>query len=124
MKKRWGRHWAAACAALLAAGLVATGAAVADPAGVARLTTERQCPGCDLAGADLSGLDAPGADLSGANLRGASLYKARLAGANLSNADLRGANLADADLTLANVQGVATDGSTTCPSGEVGPCAF
>ncbi|WP_205749352.1 pentapeptide repeat-containing protein [Desulfopila sp. IMCC35008] len=80
--------------------------------------TARNCPECNLAGADLSRANLveanlAGADLSGANLRGANLRRANLAGANLNRANLtlanlpganlRGCNLENADFTKANL---------------------
>jgi hypothetical protein len=90
----------------------------------------KDCPGCNLAGADLgkaelieaklAGADLHGANLSMANLRRADLHGANLRdavlaytnlpGANLQGADLRGAilkgaNLIKADLTGANLEG-------------------
>jgi len=82
--------------------------------------TARNCPGCNLAHAQLSGANLlnanleganlTGADLSGtvlrhANLEGANLYKTNLRGANLSGANLTGANLTDADMADANLAG-------------------
>ena len=62
------------------------------------------CPGCDLAGADLRRRDLADADLSGANLDGAVLHRANLRNANLSSASLVRANLNRADLTFATVR--------------------
>jgi len=82
--------------------------------------TAQNCPGCNLAkaqlssllliGANLKGANLTGADLSyailrRANLQGANLYKANLRGANLMGADLTGANLTEADLTDAKMKG-------------------
>jgi len=96
----------------------------------------KNCPNCNLAGADLTGVDLDtanlaganlaGADLSRANLRRANLAGANLAGAilvsanllganlancNLSNADLSGASLIKANLTGAMTEGVQLDGA-------------
>jgi len=96
----------------------------------------RNCPNCNLAGADLKGVDLvtanlaganlAGADLSRANLRRANLAGANLAGAilvntnllganlancNLSNADLSGASLIKANLTGAMTEGVRLEGA-------------
>ena len=62
------------------------------------------CPGCDLAGADLRRRDLAEADLSGANLDGAVLHRANLRGADLSGASLVRANLNRANLTFANAR--------------------
>ncbi len=56
-----------------------------------------RCTGCDLHGANLSGMDLrgihlTGVDLSHANLRGANLQNATFSGVDFSGADLRGAN--------------------------------
>ncbi len=78
----------------------------------------RNCPGCNLAGADLKEIELvnanlAGADLSRADLRYSNLRRANLAGADLSNArltyanlpgaDMRGCNLRNADLSGANL---------------------
>lgn len=65
----------------------------------------RDCPGCDLTGANLKRRDLAGADLSGANLSGANLHRALLGGANLDDANLRGAVLNVADLKRASLVG-------------------
>ena len=75
----------------------------------------RDCPDCNLAGANLhkaelvaarlQGADLTGADLSMANLRRADLQGADLEDANLFRANLPGADLRDADLTGANLEG-------------------
>lgn len=104
---------------------------------------ETQCPGADLAGADLSERNLflanfEDANLSGANLFGANLGRAILTGANLSKADLtdaglayadlggadlEGADLGGADLSYANIAGTnftgATFANTTMPDGTV-----
>jgi hypothetical protein len=78
----------------------------------------RNCPGCNLAGADLKEIELvnanlEGADLSRADLRYSNLRRAKLAGADLSSArlnfanlpgaDMRGCNLRNADLSGANL---------------------
>jgi len=50
---------------------------------VRHLVWERQAPGADLAGADLTRKVLHGADLSGADLSGANLRGARLSGVNI-----------------------------------------
>jgi hypothetical protein len=82
--------------------------------------TAQNCPGCNLAKAQLSGHILIGANLEGANLteadlsdavlrranlQGANLYKANLRDADLMGANLTGANLTEADLTGAKTQG-------------------
>src|ERR1700756_4707770 len=61
----------------------------------------KDCPGCDLAGANLKRFDLTQADLAGANLAGANLHRAQLTRVNLSGANLTGANLNKADLKRA-----------------------
>lgn len=68
----------------------------------------QNCPGCNLAHAQLSGQRLMGANLQGANLTEAdlshaNLRRANLRGANLYRANLQGADLAGADLTGANL---------------------
>ncbi len=80
-------------------------------------TMAKNCPNCNLAGADLKGVDLitanlaganlAGADLSGANLRRANLAGANLAGAILVNANLPGANLANCNMSDANLTGAS-----------------
>src|SRR5262245_30248262 len=65
----------------------------------------RDCPGCDLAGANLKRFDLTQAHLPGANLAHANLHRALLAGANLAGANLTGANLNKSDLKRANLSG-------------------
>lgn len=91
---------------------------IQDESGTTIRMLARNCPGCnlayadlknaDLVGADLSRADLQGADLSGANLRradlsGANLQGIKLLGADLPGADLSGSNLKDADLSGANL---------------------
>lgn len=91
----------------------------------------RDCPGCNLAGADLGrtdlinakldGADLHGANLSMANLRRADLQKAdlreavltyaNLPGADLRGADLRGAKLKGANLIKADLTGARLEGA-------------
>ena len=63
---------------------------------VRELLWSKECPECDLRGANLSG-----ADLNGADIRGA---------------DLRGADLSGADLRHAEMAGICYDGDTQWPS--------
>ena len=75
----------------------------------------KNCPNCNLAGADLKGVELitanlaganlAGADLSRANLRRANLAGANLAGAIMVNANLPGANLANCNMSNANLTG-------------------
>lgn len=66
----------------------------------------RDCPNCNLAGADLGR-----ADLIEAKLAGADLHGANLSMANLRRADLQKANLRDAVLTYANLPGADLRGA-------------
>ena len=75
------------------------------------LQTNRACPGCNLAGAELTRMKLAGANLEGANLSGARLLLADLAGANLRNANLSGANLGGADLAKADITGANLSGA-------------
>lgn len=75
----------------------------------------KNCPGCNLAGLDLTkasligamleGAKLKGADLTRANLRRAKLKGADLSGALLINTNLPGADLRDCDLHGANLTG-------------------
>ena len=66
----------------------------------------KDCPGCNLAAADLGK-----ADLVEAKLAGADLHGANLSMANLRRADLRGANLRDAVLAYAHLPGANLQGA-------------
>ncbi|MBV5318276.1 MAG: pentapeptide repeat-containing protein [Desulfobulbaceae bacterium] len=66
----------------------------------------KDCPGCNLAGADLGK-----AELIGARLAKADLHGANLSMANLRRADLQGANLREAILTYANLPGADLRGA-------------
>ena len=63
----------------------------------------KNCPNCNLAGADLTGVDLVTANLAGANLAGADLGRANLRRANLAGANLAGANLVGTNLQGANL---------------------
>jgi hypothetical protein len=113
-----------------------------DQADLDQLRASKQCPKCDLAGANLSGAKLNRADLSETNLRNADLSWANLNGAglvgtdlsnadlsnaNLSWSDLRGANLTEATLTRANLTGAKLGGATwtdgrKCPESSMGGC--
>jgi uncharacterized protein YjbI with pentapeptide repeats len=70
---------------------------------VQQLLQTGACPGCNLAGADLSHTHLIGADLREANLRGANLEGANLEGADLTGADLSQARLQKTYLTNASL---------------------
>jgi len=92
--------------------LLATPAtALANPADLVRLLSSRQCPRCDLRGADLVHADLRGANLQGAVLVGANLGRANLQASNLQGADLRQASLLGADLSGARLQDARLDGT-------------
>lgn len=92
--------------------LLATPAtALASPADLVRLLTSRQCPRCDLRGADLVHADLRGANLQGAVLVGANLGRANLQASNLQGADLRQASLLGANLSGTQLQGARLDGA-------------
>jgi uncharacterized protein YjbI with pentapeptide repeats len=75
-----------------------------EPTEVEKLAVRaRNCPGCDLHGANLKRADLRNANLAGANLTGANLHGAKLGGANLHAAQLPKANLNRADLSRANL---------------------
>jgi serine/threonine protein kinase len=79
-----------------------------NPISIARLQTEKGCPGCNLTGIDLRGqnlqsYDFTGANLTRADLRDADLRGASLRGANLTGAMWNGANLASTDLREAKL---------------------
>ena len=79
-----------------------------NEADLQKVKKTKQCPGCDLSAAYLSGSDLSGARLSRANLSGLDLSHADLSGADLSGAklllaDLTGTNLTGANLTGANL---------------------
>src|SRR6266568_2023029 len=78
-------------------GASATAGRAADPAADLLAGRSKDCPKCDLAGANLKRLDLKEADLAGANLARANLHRANLAGANLAGANLTGANLNKTD---------------------------
>ena len=66
--------------------MMACGAGAATPDRDAFLARQIiNCPGCDLAGANLDRRDLTGADLSGADLRGATFSRAVFRGANFIN---------------------------------------
>src|SRR5215472_2846006 len=93
--------------ALLAALVViaAVGAARADERADFLAGLTRNCPRCDLSGANFKRHDLAGADLTGAILDGANFHDANLSGAHLAGAHLTAANLNKADLRRADLSG-------------------
>ena len=75
-----------------------------------RLRDSGHCAGCNLAGADLSGMRLMSADLSDADLRGARLRKTILYRANLARVDLRGAHVEKASMGRIDLSGARLDG--------------
>ncbi len=71
----------------------------------------KDCPGCNLAGADLGKAELIGARLAGADLHGANLSMANLRKADLSKANLREAILAYANLPGADLRGADLRGA-------------
>ncbi|MDP3481595.1 MAG: pentapeptide repeat-containing protein [Desulfoprunum sp.] len=65
----------------------------------------KNCPNCNLAGADLKGADLITANLAGANLAGADLSHANLRRANLAGANLAGAIMINSNMPGANLAG-------------------
>ena len=83
-----------------------------------RLNELYTCPGCRLAGADLSYAWMRGAVLTDTDLTGANLQFASLMGADFAGADLSGADFGNANLTGATFEG-ALFFETVCPDGSV-----
>jgi len=99
------------------------------------LQESKNCPQCNLSGANLNRMDLAGANLegadlsraklfltnlSGANLHDADLHEAKFGGADLAGADLRGADLTGVSLAGAYMEGILLDGEmiTTTPYAE------
>jgi hypothetical protein len=106
----------------LAISAIAFGAApkaiAANPAHVQQLIDTKNCPGCDLVGANLKGKDLQSANLVDANLRGAiltqsNLYQANLVGADLTGVDVTDTNLMQANLLEAKLSGVNLNKANT-----------
>ena len=71
---------------------------------------DKDCPGCDLNGANLSKVFLVETNLTDANLTGANLSRANLSQVSLVFANLTNANLANANLAVANLTGADLDG--------------
>jgi len=82
-----------------------------NPEHLKRLRGTKECPNCDLRGADLEGANLRDANLYRANLRDANLYRANLRDANLKGANLKGANLKGANLIGANLMSAKLQGA-------------
>src|SRR5260370_19126820 len=63
----------------------------------------KECPGCDLSGANFKRRDLTGANLTGANLKDANFHDARLIGARLAGSYLSRANLNTANFVHPDV---------------------
>ncbi len=90
-----------------------------------KLKETKECPRCDLSGADLSELNLSGADLRNANLRSAILSKSNLenadfTGTNLESAKLDGANLKRVSFTGANLRSASLENSDLSFAGFMG----
>lgn len=71
----------------------------------------KDCPGCDLSGADLRRRDLSDAKLNGANLTRAVFHRANLRNADFTGATLTQANLNAADLTFAKFEDATMTGA-------------
>jgi uncharacterized protein YjbI with pentapeptide repeats len=78
---------------------------------IAQLIKTKNCPGCNLSGAELNRMDLSGGNLKGADLSGAKLFLTNLSGANLQQARLQGASFGGADLSGADLQGADLRGT-------------
>ncbi len=87
---------------------------------VKRLLTTKDCPGCNLRGANLAKANLYFADLTGANLAGANLTGANLVGANLNDTNLVGANLSGAKLNGARMMGANLNGASLANANLLG----
>ena len=98
--------------ALILALLAGVDAAMAaDPKAVATIRADkRDCPGCDLADADLTNTCVKGGNLTGANFDRVNAVQMCMSNANFTrvtfrNADLSGANLSNSKLDGADLTG-------------------
>ncbi|MGC1394498.1 MAG: pentapeptide repeat-containing protein [Coleofasciculaceae cyanobacterium] len=89
-------------------------------AGVKRLLDTKECPGCNLSGANLANKVLTFVNLSNANLSGANLTGARLIGADLSNTNLTNANLKGAKLNGARMIGTNLIGTNLAGANLLG----
>jgi len=97
----------------LLAGLVPAAAAPSyDAAAVARIHGGIvDCPGCNLAGADLTNTCVKAHNLTGANFDGATAVLMCMSYANFSNATFRKTDLSGANLAHANLDGADLSGA-------------
>ena len=101
---------------IAAIGMMMAGTATSQPASAQDVAAflagkTKDCPGCQLAGAQRKRRNLTGANLAGANLAGASFHRAVLRGADLSGADLTDANLNKTDLLQANLSNAKLKGA-------------
>ncbi len=86
----------------------------ADPRAVARIEGGIvDCPGCQLAGADLINTCVKAKDLHGANFDGANATLMCMSFANFRGASFRGTNLSAANLASAKLEGADLTGAET-----------
>ncbi len=101
---------------LFAGALLATAPALAAPSydavAVARIHGGIvDCPGCNLAGADLTNTCVKAKNLTGANFDGANAVLMCMSYANFSNATFRKTDLSGANLAHANLDGADLSGA-------------
>ena len=97
---------------LMVLGSRAFAAPAYDAAAVARIHAAIvDCPGCNLAGSDLSNTCVKAHDLHGANFDGATAVLMCMSYANFSNATFRGTDLSAANLAHANLDGADLTGA-------------
>ncbi|MDE2112610.1 MAG: pentapeptide repeat-containing protein [Alphaproteobacteria bacterium] len=107
-----------ALAAMAATAAYGQGAPTADPHAIASIKAgDHNCPGCMLAGADLTNQCVKGGNLTGADFDHARLVLMCMSFANFTKAsfrgtDLSGANLAHADLDDADLTGARMDATS------------
>ncbi len=107
-----------ALSALAATAAYGQGAPAADPRAVASIKAgDHNCPGCMLAGADLTNQCVKGGNLAGADFDHARLVLMCMSYADFKKAtfrgtDLSGANLAHADLDDADMTGARLDATS------------
>jgi uncharacterized protein YjbI with pentapeptide repeats len=106
------RLTAFAAALLMVLGSRALAAPAYDSAAVARIHAAIvDCPGCNLAGADLTNTCVKAHDLHGANFDGAKAVLMCMSYANFSGASFRGTDLSAANLAHAKLDGADLSGA-------------
>ncbi|MEJ0026098.1 MAG: pentapeptide repeat-containing protein [Rhizomicrobium sp.] len=106
------RLTAFAFALLMTLGSPAFAGPAYDAAAVARIHAAIvDCPGCNLAGADLTNTCVKAHDLTGANFDGATAVLMCMSYANFSNATFRGTDLSGANLAHARLDGADLSGA-------------